>query len=200
LSLKHSYTFLAPIYDTIVSKATAPMRRTSLANLDDINNKDILLCGIGTGLDLPHLPPGARYTGIDLTPAMLTRALQRRRDDLDMTFDTGDVMQLPYDDAVFDHVIMHLILAVVPEPEKALREAARVLKPGGKIYILDKFLRPGQLAPMRRLLNILLQHIATRTDVVFESLLTTTPELSVLHDENCIPGGWFRTIVVQKKA
>jgi len=200
LSLKHSYTFLAPIYDTIVSKATAPMRRTSLANLDDINNKDILLCGIGTGLDLPHLPPGARYTGIDLTPAMLTRALQRRRDDLDMTFDTGDVMQLPYDDAVFDHVIMHLILAVVPEPEKALREAARVLKPGGKIYILDKFLRPGQLAPMRRLLNILIQHIATRTDVVFESLLTTTPELSVLHDENCIPGGWFRTIVVQKKA
>jgi len=176
------------------------MRRTSLANLDDINNKDILLCGIGTGLDLPHLPPGARYTGIDLTPAMLTRALQRRRDDLDMTFDTGDVMQLPYDDAVFDHVIMHLILAVVPEPEKALREAARVLKPGGKIYILDKFLRPGQLAPMRRLLNILIQHIATRTDVVFESLLTTTPELSVLHDENCIPGGWFRTIVVQKKA
>lgn len=200
MSLKHSYTFLAPIYDTIVSKATAPMRRTSLANLDDINNKDILLCGIGTGLDLPHLPPGARYTGIDLTPAMLTRALQRRRDDLDMTFDTGDVMQLPYDDAVFDHVIMHLILAVVPEPEKALREAARVLKPGGKIYILDKFLRPGQLAPMRRLLNILIQHIATRTDVVFESLLTTTPELSVLHDENCIPGGWFRTIVVQKKA
>ncbi len=200
MSLKHSYTLLAPVYDAMISTATAPMRQISLARLDDAINKDILLCGVGTGLDLPYLPTGAHYTGIDLTPAMLNRAQQRLRKDLDLTFDTGDVMQLPYNDQSFDHVIMHLILAVVPTPEKALLEAARVLRPGGKIYILDKFLRPGQLAPMRRLLNLFIRHIATRTDVVFETLLPHTPELTVLHDENCFAGGWFRTIVVQKKA
>ena len=200
LSLKHSYTFLAPVYDAIVSKATAPMRLASLARLDDVLGKEVLICGVGTGLDLPHLPHGARYTGIDLTPAMLKRAESRIGPQHNLKLDVGDVMQLPYADAQFDTVIMHLILAVVPSPLQALREAARVTKPGGKIHILDKFLRRGQLAPMRRLMNVLLRHIATRTDVVFEELLDGTPQLRLLVDEHCIPGGWFRTIVVQKSA
>jgi ubiquinone/menaquinone biosynthesis C-methylase UbiE len=171
-----------------------------LSRLDDVTDKDILLCGIGTGLDIPHLPVGARYTGIDLTPAMLARAQVRLRSDLDLRLESGDVMQLPYKNAMFDHVIMHLILAVVPAPEQALQEACRVLKPGGKIYILDKFLRPGQLAPLRRTLNLIIRHVATRTDVVFESVLQQTPSLSVLQDEDCFAGGWFRTIIVEKKA
>ena len=198
MSLKHSYTFLAPIYDAIVSSATSPMRQASLARLDDVTDKEILLCGVGTGLDLPHLPSGARYIGIDLTPAMLKRAESRVRPHHNLQLDVGDVMQLPYTDNQFDTVIMHLILAVVPSPQRALREATRVLKPGGKIYILDKFLRPGQRAPMRRIMNIFLRHIATRTDVVFEKLLHDTPQLNLIVDENCFPGGWFRTIVVQK--
>lgn len=198
MSLKHSYTFLAPVYDAIVSKATSPMRQASLAHLDDVRDKEILLCGVGTGLDLPHLPAGARYTGIDLTPAMLKRAESRLRPQHNLRMEVGDVMQLPYADNQFDSVIMHLILAVVPSPQRALQEASRVLKPGGKIHILDKFLRPGQRAPMRRLMNIFLRHIATRTDVVFEELLSDSPQLQVVLDENCFAGGWFRTIIVQK--
>ena len=200
MSLKHSYTFLAPVYDAIVSKATAPMRQASLAHLENVKDKEILLCGVGTGLDLAYLPPDARYTGIDLTPAMLKRAQTRIPATLQLTLDTGDVMQLPYAEGQFDTVIMHLILAVVPSPHRALQEATRVLKPGGHIYILDKFLRPGQRAPMRKLLNFFIRHIATRTDVVFEELLTQTPQLNVLRDQSCFPGGWFRTIVVKKEA
>ena len=198
MSLKYSYTFLAPVYDAIVSKATTPMRQASMKLLDDVTDKEVLLCGVGTGLDLPYLPGGARYTGIDLTPAMLKRAESRVRPHHHLQLDVGDVMQLPYADSQFDTVIMHLILAVVPSPQRALQEAARVLKPGGKIHILDKFLRPGQLAPMRRVMNVFLRHIATRTDVVFEELLHGTPQLKLLVDEHCFPGGWFRTIVVQK--
>ena len=176
------------------------MRQMSLTHLDDVTDKAILLCGLGTGLDLPHLPNGANYTGIDLTPAMLKRAETRRRPEHDLKMDVGDVMQLPYAEAQFDAVIMHLILAVVPSPLRALQEATRVLKPGGKIHILDKFLRPGQRAPMRRLMNVFLRHIATRTDVVFEELLSDAPQLQVVMDEDCFAGGWFRTIIVQKGA
>jgi ubiquinone/menaquinone biosynthesis C-methylase UbiE len=201
MALKHFYTLWAPIYDPLVGLATRQARARSLRRLDDPQGQSVLLCGVGTGLDLPHLPAGARYTGIDVTPAMLARARARtRRLPIDIELREGNVMALDLPDACFDTVVMHLILAVVPAPALALREAARVLKPGGQILVLDKFLRPGQAAPLRRLLNLGLRHVATRTDVVFEDLLADVQGLGVIEDEAAFAGGWFRRITLQKRA
>ena len=198
MSLKHSYTLLAPLYDSMVARATASMRQKSLAQLGNVNGKKILLCGVGTGLDFEYLPQGAEYHGVDLTPAMLQRAQLRIPAQLDMRLQQGDVTQLPYDHEEFDIVICHLILAVIPNPEAMLLEVQRVLKPGGEALILDKFLRPGQLALSRRLLNLFIRHIATRTDVVFEHVLKHAPQLQLLSDEPTMAGGWFRSIRLQK--
>lgn len=198
MSLRHSYTLLAPVYDLVVHGASEKLRRENLGNLEAHPEKTVLIAGIGSGLDIPHLPAGPRYVGIDLTPAMLRRAERRSRHRKDLVLHVGDVMALPYPDGSFDTVVMHLILAVVPRPERALQEAARVLKPGGRMLILDKFLRPGQRAPLRRLLNLVSRHIATRTDVVFEPLLEQNPELTVVRDEPALAGGWFRRIELCK--
>jgi ubiquinone/menaquinone biosynthesis C-methylase UbiE len=201
MALKHSYTLLAPLYDNAVRGPLYNVRRKSLARLKDIEGKDVLLNGIGTGLDLEHLPPGARYTGSDITPLMLKRAERRaRKTGIDITLECADSHNLPFSDEAFDIIIMHLILAVVPNPELALQEADRVLRKNGSIYILDKFLRPGQLAPIRRGLNAVLRHIATRTDVVFEDVLSTTADLHVVSDEPALAGGWFRLIELTKRA
>jgi ubiquinone/menaquinone biosynthesis C-methylase UbiE len=109
-------------------------------------------------------------------------------------------MALPFADAQFDHVVLHLIVAVVPEPQRCLSEAARVLKPGGTIILFDKFLQPRQHAPLRRLFNSLSRRIATRMDVVFEEVLLAAPELEVLSDEPMLANGWFRAIVLRKAA
>lgn len=194
--LKYSYSLLAPVYDLIVARATKPMRKQSLEQLGDVSDKSILLAGIGTGLDIPLLPEGAHYSGIDLTPAMLEKA---RNYNKEIDLKLGNVMQLPYDDGQFDIVIMHLILAIVPRPGLALKEAARVTKHGGRILVLDKFIKPGERAIGRRLLNVFMKHIATRTDVVFEDIVSRCPELQLTHDQPAALTSWFRCIELKKQ-
>lgn len=199
MSLKHSYTLLAPFYDRIVSGPMDYWRQKSLQRLDNTKGSKILINGIGSGLDIPHLPPDAIYTGTDITPAMLKRAEQRtRQTSLNIQLQIADSHALPFADNYFDAVIMHLILAVVPRPEQALQEACRVLAPGGRIYLFDKFIRPGQLAIGRRLLSFFTRHIATRTDVVFEEVLASCTQLEVVHDEPALANGWFRLIELRK--
>lgn len=205
MSLKLSYTLLAPIYDSIVTGPIDAYRIKSLSRIKDTSNKQILINGIGSGLDIPYLADDACYIGTDITPAMLDRAKKRAQKHatatdrrMNISFQLADSQALPFADNSFDAVIMHLILAVVPRPELALQEACRVLKPCGKIYIFDKFLRTGQYAIGRRLLNILLRHIATRTDVIFEKVLSNCPQLVIIHDEPALANGWFRLIELNK--
>jgi len=200
MGLKFSYTLLAPIYDAVVASATQAMRIKSIQRLNQPTPQNVLINGIGTGLDIPFLPEQNTYTATDLTPAMLKICKARlTQQSSQITLYTADVMKLPFADNQFDIVLMNLILAVVPEPLLALQEAARVVKPGGKIYIMDKFIKPKQFAPTRRLLNIFMRHIATRTDVVFENLLEQCPSLTLIKDEPSMVNGWFRLIDLEKK-
>ena len=200
MALKHSYSVLAPLYDLAVRRPLDSARRRSLARIENFEDRDILINGIGTGLDLEHLPHGARYTGTDITPLMLRRAEKRAaKTGIDIRLECADSHALPFRNESFDIVIMHLILAVVPRPERALLEAERVLRKNGRIYILDKFLRTNEFAPIRRGINVVLRHIATRTDVVFEDVLSHS-RLHVVSDEPALAGGWFRLIELAKKS
>lgn len=199
MSLKHSYTAIAPFYDVFLTAATRGARRRSLAALADGPPRDVLLAGIGTGLDLPHLPAQHRYTGIDLTPAMLRRA-RRRMDGGHIHYVQGDVQRLPFAAHSFDAAVLHLILAVVPQPGHCLAEAARVVRPGGMLLVFDKFLRPGERGLWKRALNPLVRHLATRLDVVFEEVLDHAPALECHSDEPALAGGWFRLIRLGKPA
>jgi ubiquinone/menaquinone biosynthesis C-methylase UbiE len=199
LSLKHTYTIWSPIYDLFVDRASRAPRQRSLERLGNVHGQEILLPGIGSGLDLPHLPAGARYHGIDLTPAMLARARHLAESlNLEIQLQEGDAMALPFEDDRFDAVVLHLILAVVPDPARAFAEAVRVARPGARLLILDKFLRPGQRAPLRRLINPVISRLATRTGVVFEDLLERHDNLRLIEDRPALAGGWFRYIMLEK--
>jgi len=110
----------------------------------------------------------------------------------------GDATALPFAAETFDVVVLHLILAVIPRPDLALAEAARVVRPGGRLLIFDKFLKPGERAPGRRFANRLLSPFLTRMDVVFEEVLSTVPCLRVTEDRPALLGGWFRFITLEK--
>ena len=195
-TLEHSYTLVAPFYDAFLTAATHGARKRSLAALAGGPSRDVLLLGVGTGLDLPHLPAQHRYVGLDLTAAMLKRARPRAAG-LHFAPLRGDVQLLPFHDAAFDVAVLHLILAVVPAPALCLAEAVRVLKPGGTLLVFDKFLRRGE-AGWKRLLNPLTRHVATRLDVVFEDLLDAVGGITVTVNEAALASGWFRLIRLKK--
>lgn len=200
MQLRTSYSFIAPIYDAGAARATEGARRRSLEALDVPEGGRCLLPGIGTGLDIPLLPAGPVYVGLEANRSMMARC-QRRAANTDraLYLVEGDVMALPFRNASFDAVVLHLILAVVARPEQELAETVRVLKPGGQLLIFDKFLRVGQKAPLRRALTPLVGRLATRLDVAVEPLLARYPELQLEADEPELARGWFRRLRLRLK-
>jgi len=79
--------------------------------------------------------PDAQITGIDLTPSYVADAgtLARAEGLENVTFEVGDLMQLPFPDATFDFVWSQFVLYFVPDPQKVVRELRRVTKPGGRV-------------------------------------------------------------------
>lgn len=194
------YTLWAPFYDAMVAAVGfGPSRRRSIENLHLRPGHRVLIAGAGTGLDLEFLPPGIELTAVDVTPAMLTR-LERRAAQTGrlVSVRTMDARELAFADESFDAVIMHLILAVMPQPERGLREAARVLKGGGRLSVFDKFLRDDErVSARRRLLNIVAKPLFSDMNRRFGPLLAGTG-LTIEHDEPAGFGGMYRIITLQK--
>lgn len=198
MTLADSYRRLAPIYDWVAAAPFAHARRASLARIPQAGRLDVLLSGVGTGLDFAYLPRCHRYSATDLVATMLARA-RARAGDLDVGLARADSMRLPFPNACFDVVVLHLIVAVVADPVAVLAEAARVTRNAGSVLVLDKFLHGGRRARIRRWLSPLAARIATRLDVVFEELLAQVPQLTLTADEPALAGGWFRCIALIKR-
>ena len=192
------YTVWAPAYDVIVRAAgfdTA--RRLSIERLRLTSGDRVLIVGAGTGLDLDFLPSNVHVTAIDVTPAML-KHLERRAAGMgrSVTARIMDARELAFPDSSFDAAVMHLILAVMPEPERGLREAVRVLKPGGRMAVFDKFLRDEERPSVkRRLFNALAKPLFSDLNRRLGPLMAGTP-LVIEHDEPVAFGGTYRVVTL----
>ena len=99
--------------------------------------------GIGTGLNLAFYPRHVRLTGIDLSPAMLAVAGRRAQAlGLEAELRVGDAQALDFPDDGFDAVVCTLSLCTIPDERRALAEAYRVLRPGGRLLLLEHVRSP----------------------------------------------------------
>ncbi len=99
---------------------------------------DVLEVAIGTGRNLPFYQPDVRLTGIEFSPAMLELA-RERASALDRQVDLrlGDAQALDLPDAAFDTVLCTLSLCAIPDERRAIAEMKRVLRPGGRLVLVD---------------------------------------------------------------
>ena len=97
----------------------------------------------GTGRNLPHYASGVAVTAIDVSERMLDLARQRAaRLGRDVDFQVADAQALPYGDASFDTVVATLALCSIPDDRAGAAEMARVLKPGGRLVLLEHVRSP----------------------------------------------------------
>ncbi len=192
------YSVWEPVYDVVASPFRKDRAR-SIAQLGITRTDRVLLVGAGTGLDLELIPAAGHVLATDLTPAMVRRLEQRlQRSGLPGEARRMDAQEMDLPDASFDKVVLNLILAVVPEPVKVLREAERVLKPGGRMVVFDKFVPPG--APItfgRRVLNAITAPLFSTIDRRFEEILAATG-LIVERDDKASIGLDYRIIALRK--
>ena len=99
---------------------------------------EVLEVAIGTGLNLPYYPQGITLTGIDLSPAMLAIARDRAEAlGLEADLREASAEALPFPDASFDTVVCTVSLCNIPGDRAAIAEMYRVLRPGGRLILLD---------------------------------------------------------------
>jgi ubiquinone/menaquinone biosynthesis C-methylase UbiE len=139
-----SHDLFLPVYDPIVSLLGFDRAQQELISFANIQPHDrILDIGCGTGtlvLMLKRKFPAVQVAGLDPDPKALRRARRKvARAAISAEFDQGFADNLPYEDESFDRVLSSFMFHHLTdqEREKMLREALRVLKPGGSLHLLD---------------------------------------------------------------
>lgn len=137
--VEQAYARWAPVYDLVFGAMFERGRRTAVAAAERIGGH-ILEVGVGTGLSLPDYAWTNRVIGVDLSAPMLRKAKERVKEHRLTNVDglvVMDAQRLGFQDASFDVVVAQYVITTVPQPEAALDEFARVLKPGGEIILIN---------------------------------------------------------------
>lgn len=121
---------------------------------------DVLEIAIGTGRNLSYYRDSVRLTGIDISPEMLGIARQRAGNlGMDVDLRTGDAQALDFPDESFDTVLSTLSMCTIPDERQAIKEAKRVLRPGGAFVLFEHVGSPN---PVARAIQRLLDPLSVR--------------------------------------
>jgi phosphatidylethanolamine/phosphatidyl-N-methylethanolamine N-methyltransferase len=134
-----AYARWAPIYDAVCGPVMVQGRRAAAAAACAVGGR-ILEVGVGTGLSFDDYDASTDITGIDLCAPMLAKAREKMaggRYPYVRDVQLMDAHHLEFADATFDCVVAQFVITLVANPEKVLCECHRVVKPGGRIILVN---------------------------------------------------------------
>ncbi|ACL59671.1 class I SAM-dependent methyltransferase [Methylobacterium nodulans] len=156
-----AYGRWAPVYDMVFGRVFARGRSLAIEAAERVGGR-VLEVGVGTGISLPAYRRSTRLFGVDISEPMLAKARERVRA-LRLQNVEGlavmDAEHLDFPDGAFDVIVAQYVVTAVPNPEAALDEFARVVRPGGEIVITTRI---GAEGGLRGLLEKLFSPVANR--------------------------------------
>jgi phosphatidylethanolamine/phosphatidyl-N-methylethanolamine N-methyltransferase len=168
-----AYTRWAPIYDAVCGPVMVKGRRAAASAARAVGGK-ILEVGVGTGLSFDDYDASTEITGIDLCAPMLERARTKMasgrypyvKDVLLM-----DAHAMTFADATFDCVVAQFVITLVANPEQVLSECHRVVKPGGRIILVNHlYSEVGAAAAVERWAAQRIRNLGLRPEFPFARL------------------------------
>lgn len=166
-----------------------------------VKGSKVLEIGVGTGKNIRWYPDDIEVTGIDLSSGMLKRAkkvLVKEKND-HVTLREMDAQNLDFPDNHFDEVVSTFAFCSVPDPVLGLKEALRVTKPGGTIYLLEHMLSKNEnFASIMKKLDSPI-HYLSGVHIARETVENVEKAgWEILKTEELTSGGVFRMIEARK--
>jgi len=196
-----AYARWAPIYDPIFGVITGRAIRATLREVNALYPGRIIEVGVGTGLALPHYKANHRIVGIDLSPAMLERAEKRvaAKKLRNVEALAGmDAANLGFQDGSFDAAVAMFVMTVVPDPALVLSEMVRVVRPGGRVVIVNHFsVDRGPRAAIERWLSRYSASLGWHPEFAKAQLLGRS-DLKLLIERSLSPFGLYTLLVFER--
>lgn len=170
------YGPLTPLYDMVCGAMLQPGRHRAMSLLNPRAGERILEVGVGTGYGVNGYPAGCRIVAIDLSQAMLERAIRRVDGEHrgQVKFARMDAAHLALPSGCFDAVYVPYTINCVPDPIAVGRELQRVCAPHGRMVFLNHF---AGIPETSNLLNACAGKMAEAADVNWHLHLDTSPPL-----------------------
>jgi phosphatidylethanolamine/phosphatidyl-N-methylethanolamine N-methyltransferase len=199
-----TYDRWAPVYDLVFGTVFEKARKAAISACEDVGGR-VLEVGVGTGISLPYYSERCRIVGVDISGAMLEVARQRVTD-LRMTnveqLAIMDVQDLAFPDGSFDVVTAQYVVNTVPDPEAALDEFIRVLRPGGELIVVNRVgAEGGARLKVEKLLEPVVERLGWRSDFPwarFEDWIAENGRVSLAERRPLPPLGHFALLRFRK--
>lgn len=190
-SFYNRFSFLYPLVDVFLK----PQKRVLFNEINELPEGNLLEIGVGNGAHF-KLYKRHKITGIDTSVAMLGVASKRCGGRIEVLRMDGEKLQ--FHDSQFNYVVLSHVIAVVDDPGQLLEEVYRVIKPQGKIFILNHFTPENWLGHVDRALGVVSKMLHFKS---FFSLsdIASIKRFRLVKEINLGFASYFKLLIYQKK-
>lgn len=205
-TVQSAYSRWAPIYDAVCGPVMVKGRRAAAQAARAVGGR-ILEVGVGTGLSFDDYDATTEITGVDICSPMLEKARAKMasgRYPWVKAVHCMDAHRMDFPDASFDCVVAQFVITLVQNPEQVLSECHRVVRPGGRIILVNHlYSERGMMAAVERWAAQKTRRLGLRPEFPFARLqawAASNEDTALIERRKVAPFGVYTVVCFERIA